>query len=67
MATLISATAAKASSATTWAMIITFWTRADSSVPSTQTSVITPMIATAIAVTAAFDSAAESQPISSRP
>ena len=65
--TFASATTANTSSATTWAKIITFCTRADSSMPSTHTSVMTAMITTAIAVTAAFDSAAESQPTSSSP
>ena len=53
---------ANKSRAPIWATIITFCTRADSSVPITQIAVITMMIATARPMTAAFDSAAESQP-----
>jgi len=63
-ATFTSATTANSSSATTWAKIITFCTRAESSVPSTQIAVMAAMISTAKMVTATLDSAAESQPTS---
>jgi hypothetical protein len=55
-ATLTSATAAKIRRATTCAPIMKRCTCADSSVPSTQIHVITPMITIANIVTAAFES-----------
>ena len=66
-ATLTSATPANSSRASTWAKIITFCTRAESSVPSTQIKVISAMITTAIAVTVGFDAAAESSPRNNSP
>ena len=62
--TLISAAAAKMSSATTCASVSTFWSRAESSVPMTQIAVMTTITAHASAVTAIRESAALSAPIS---
>ena len=56
------ATAANTSSAPTCAKIITFWRRADSSVPRMQTTVMTAMIPTASRVTATLEPAAPSAP-----
>ena len=46
-ATFTIATTAKTSSATTWATIRPFWSRAETSVPKTQIAVITMMSSTA--------------------
>jgi len=63
--TLISATAAKTRSASTWHSVSTFCSRADSSVPITQIAVMTTITATARTVTATFDPAAPCAPTSS--
>ena len=60
--TFPSATPANRSSDATWAMIITFWIRAESSVPRMQIHVSTRMYAIASTVTAAFEPAAPSAP-----
>ena len=59
---LTSATTANSSSAPTWAKIITRWMCADSSVPSTQIVVITPMISSVNTTLAAVESRSPSAP-----
>ena len=59
---LISATSANSSSAPTWAKIMTRCTIADSSVPITQTAVITAMMMIAKIVTAVLESRRLSRP-----
>jgi hypothetical protein len=59
---LARATTAKSKSAPTWAMIMTSWMRAESSVPMTQMAVITTMIITANTVIAAFELATDWRP-----
>ena len=59
---LTSATIANSSSAPTWNRIITRCTCADSSVPSTQIVVITPMIASVKTTFASVESRSESRP-----
>jgi uncharacterized membrane protein len=61
-ATLMIATVAKISIASTWAPIMKRWKWADSSVPSTQISVIAAMITIAKTVTAVLSSRRESRP-----